>query len=91
MSRLIKSNFGRHFLFFLTNILNISSPQELVTLEKNTKFIVTNINMLSNFLTTNNGNTINKPKRINWQIIEQAHMPAGNLFTIGLIAMKPIS
>ena len=91
MSRLIKSNFGRHFLFFLTNILNISSPQELVTLEKNTKFIVTNINMLSNFLTTNNGNTINKPKRINWQIIEQAHMSAGNLLTIGLIAMKPIS
>ena len=34
MSRLIKSNFDRHFLLFLTNILNISSPQERVTLEK---------------------------------------------------------
>ena len=55
MIRLIKSNFGRHFLLFLTNILNISSPQERVTLEKTAKFIVTNINMLSNFLTTNDG------------------------------------
>ena len=90
MSRLIKSNFDRHFLLFLTNILNISSPQERVTLEKTAEFIVTNI-ICFPISWQQMMDTINKPKRINWQIIKQAHMPAGNLFTIGLIAMKPIS
>ena len=33
---------------------------------------------------TNDGNIIKDPKRINWQIIKKAYMPAGNLFRFSI-------